>query len=100
MLIKHGVEANDFSKRPWTHFGRHKWLKDAIEKSNIAPPADELETPDVDVKRLQVYLLSADIDALPTSCVDGIYGSETDKAVCSLIQRLESVREEFGYGNT
>lgn len=96
----YGVEANDFTKRPWTHFGRHKWLKDAIEKSNIAPPADELETPDVDVKRLQVYLLSADIDALPTSGVDGIYGSETDKAVCSLIQRLESVREEFGYGNT
>ena len=95
----YGVEKNPLSARPWTHYGRHKWLKDAIEAGDADAP-DAPQKPNLatrTVKQWQSLLLIYDPACLPKYGADGKYGDETDQAVCKLLADLNALREAIGY---
>lgn len=84
----YGVEVYPQQARPWTHFGRHKWLRDEIEGNETAEQA-----PQRTVKQWQRLLLVYDPMCLPKHGADGDYGAETDAAMVALIKDAEAFRE-------
>lgn len=84
----YGVEVYPQQSRPWTHFGRHKWLRDEIEGNETAEQA-----PQRTVKQWQRLLLVYDPMCLPRYGADGDYGAETDAAMAQLIRDAEEFRE-------
>ena len=84
----YGVEVYPQQSRPWTHFGRHKWLRDEIEGNETVEQA-----PQRTVKQWQRLLLVYDPMCLPKYGADGDYGAETDAAMVQLIKDAEAFRE-------
>lgn len=84
----YGVEVYPQQARPWTHFGRHKWLRDEIEGSETVE-----QIPQRTVKQWQRLLLVYDPMCLPRYGADGDYGAETDAAMAKLIKDAEEFRE-------
>lgn len=84
----YGVEVYPQQSRPWTHFGRHKWLRDEIEGNETTGQA-----PQRTVKQWQRLLLVYDPMCLPKYGADGDYGAETDAAMVKLIKDAEAFRE-------
>ena len=84
----YGVEVYPQQSRPWTHFGRHKWLRDEIEGNEST-----VQTPQRTVKQWQRLLLVYDPMCLPKYGADGDYGAETDAAMVQLIKDAEAFRE-------
>lgn len=84
----YGVEVYPQQARPWTHFGRHKWLRDEIEENETVEQA-----PQRTVKQWQRLLLVYDPMCLPKYGADGDYGAETDAAMVKLIKDAEAFRE-------
>ena len=83
----YGVEVYPQQARPWTHFGRHKWLRDEIEGNETTEQA-----PQRTVKQWQRLLLVYDPMCLPKYGADGDYGAETDAALVALIKDAEAFR--------
>lgn len=91
----YGVEKRALSEGKWTHFGRHKWIIEALaEDAAKKDPKKEKRS----VKAWQEMLLQYDPECLPRFGADGKYGKETDTAVKKLIGELEALRKERGYG--
>ena len=90
----YGVEMLPLNARPWTHFGRSKWLKSEIESEVPLPdvPADAKRT----VEEWQKILLLWDPNCLPTFGADGKYGDETDAALRAMIEDAEAFRRANG----
>lgn len=90
----YGVEMLPLNARPWTHFGRSKWLKSEIESEAPLPdvPADAKRT----VEEWQKILLLWDPNCLPTFGADGKYGDETDAALRAMIEDAEAFRRANG----
>lgn len=84
----YGVEVYPQQARPWTHFGRHKWLRDEIEGNETTEQA-----PQRTVKQWQRLLLVYDPMCLPRYGADGDYGAETDAAMAKLIKDAEAFME-------
>ena len=84
----YGVEVYPQQSRPWTHFGRHKWLRDEIEGNETVE-----QVPQRTVKQWQRLLLVYDPMCLPKHGADGDYGAETDAAMVALIKDAEAFRE-------
>lgn len=84
----YGVEVYPQQSRPWTHFGRHKWLRDEIEGNETTE-----QVPQRTVKQWQRLLLVYDPMCLPKYGADGDYGAETDAAMVALIKDAEAFRE-------
>ena len=84
----YGVEVYPQQARPWTHFGRHKWLRDEIEGNEST-----VQVPQRTVKQWQRLLLVYDPMCLPKYGADGDYGAETDAAMVQLIKDAEAFRE-------
>ena len=84
----YGVEVYPQRSRPWTHFGRHKWLRDEIEGNEST-----VQVPQRTVKQWQRLLLVYDPMCLPKYGADGDYGAETDAAMVALIKDAEAFRE-------
>lgn len=84
----YGVEVYPQQARPWTHFGRHKWLRDEIEGNETVE-----QVPQRTVKQWQRLLLVYDPMCLPKYGADGDYGAETDAAMVQLIKDAEAFRE-------
>ena len=89
----YGVEAYPQQSRPWTHFGRHKWLKDEIDGETAQP---ETPTTPQTVKQWQSLLLIYDPTCLPKYGADGDYGDETDSAMQNLIADAQAFRKANG----
>ena len=86
----YGVEKFPLGARPWTHYGRSKWLKSEIEgEAPLEPPARERT-----VEQWQLILLTWDPSSLPTFGADGKYGPETDAALRALMEDAEAFRQE------
>lgn len=83
----YGVEVYPQQSRPWTHFGRHKWLRDEIEGNETTG-----QVPQRTVKQWQRLLLVYDPMCLPKYGADGDYGAETDAAMAQLIKDAEAFR--------
>lgn len=84
----YGVEVYPQQSRPWTHCGRHKWLRDEIEGNGST-----VQVPQRTVKQWQRLLLVYDPMCLPKYGADGDYGAETDAAIVQLIKDAEAFRE-------
>ena len=84
----YGVEVYPQQARPWTHFGRHKWLRDEIEGNEST-----VQAPQRTVAQWQRLLLVYDPMCLPKYGADGDYGAETDAAMVALIKDAEAFRE-------
>lgn len=84
----YGVEVYPQQSRPWTHFGRHKWLRDEIEGNEST-----VQVPQRTVAQWQRLLLVYDPMCLPKHGADGDYGAETDAAMVALIKDAEAFRE-------
>lgn len=84
----YGVEVYPQQSRPWTHFGRHKWLRDEIEGNEST-----VQVPQRTVAQWQRLLLVYDPMCLPKYGADGDYGAETDAAMVALIKDAEAFRE-------
>lgn len=84
----YGVEVYPQQSRPWTHFGRHKWLRDEIEGNEST-----VQAPQRTVAQWQRLLLVYDPMCLPKYGADGDYGAETDAAMVALIKDAEAFRE-------
>lgn len=84
----YGVEVYPQKSRPWTHFGRHKWLRDEIEGNEST-----VQVPQRTVAQWQRLLLVYDPMCLPKYGADGDYGAETDAAMVALIKDAEAFRE-------
>lgn len=84
----YGVEVYPQQSRPWTHFGRHKWLRDEIEGNEST-----VQAPQRTVAQWQRLLLVYDPMCLPRYGADGDYGAETDAAMVALIKDAEAFRE-------
>ena len=84
----YGVEVYPQKSRPWTHFGRHKWLRDEIEGNEST-----VQVPQRTVAQWQRLLLVYDPMCLPKYGADGDYGAETDAALVALIKDAEAFRE-------
>lgn len=83
----YGVEVYPQQSRPWTHCGRHKWLRDEIEGNETVE-----QVPQRTVKQWQRLLLVYDPMCLPEYGADGDYGAETDAALVALIKDAEAFR--------
>lgn len=84
----YGVEVYPQQSRPWTNFGRHKWLRDEIEGNESSA-----QVPQRTVAQWQRLLLVYDPMCLPRYGADGDYGAETDAAMVQLIKDAEAFRE-------
>lgn len=115
----YGVEKRKPSAGGWTHFGRHKWLREEIEGSppttSSSPPlscgqgeaggtagASPCPTPGeaqggAKILRCQKLLLMWDPDCLPRYGADGKYGGETDGAVRNFLKWIEDIRRAVNY---
>ena len=91
----YGVEKRPVPDGKWTHFGRHRWLRDEIEGKTGANDGDQEMAKNIE--RLQRTLLCFDAGCLPKYGTDGKYGKETDAAVKKMLDWIENIRNEAGY---